>query len=197
MNLKLRGSAVPVRNRPPYGRRQHQRSDLVVGSDIGQSEEKEYCVGPGRPPKEYQFKPGASGNPKGAKRKTSLAPDLKAILERELNEKVRLRQGEREQIITKGAAGISKLVNQFAEGDRHARRDLITLAGALGVDLTAGRPEVIEQALAPPVTADDQALVDDYVRRRWRELNDAENTSELGGSGSDDSRDNDEEEAAK
>jgi hypothetical protein len=118
-------------------------------------------------------------------------------LERALNEKVRLRQGEREQIITKGAAGISKLVNQFAEGDRHARRDLILLADKLGVDLTAGQLHVIEQALAPPVTADDQALVDDYVRRRWRELNDAENTSELGGSGSDDSKGNHEEEAAK
>jgi hypothetical protein len=31
--------------------------------------EQEYKVGPGRPPKEYQFKPGQSGNPKGAKRK--------------------------------------------------------------------------------------------------------------------------------
>jgi hypothetical protein len=28
--------------------------------------ENEYRVGPGRPPKEFQFKPGQSGNPKGA-----------------------------------------------------------------------------------------------------------------------------------
>ena len=99
--------------------------------------------------------------------------------------------------MTKAAAGITKLVNQFAEGDRHALRDLILLAEKLGVDLTAGQHHVIEQALAPPVTADDQALVDDYVRRRWRELNDTENTSELGGSGSDDLKGNHEEEAAK
>ena len=36
--------------------------------------EEEYKVGPGRPPKEYQFKPGQSGNPKGAKRKEPIAP---------------------------------------------------------------------------------------------------------------------------
>jgi hypothetical protein len=185
MNPKLRGSARPVR----------ERSDLAVGSEIGQSEEKEYPVGPGRPPREYQFKPGQSGNPKGKRKRSSLAPDLKAILQRALDEKVKLRSGEREQIMTKAAAGIAKLVNQFVEGDRHALRDLILLADKLGVDLTTGQRHVIEQALAPPVTANDQALVDDYVRRRWRELNDAENTSELGGSGSDDSRNNDEEPA--
>ena len=49
----------------------------------------EYKVGPGRPPKQYQFKPGQSGNPKGAKRKTqSLVPDLKEIFERAFNQKV-------------------------------------------------------------------------------------------------------------
>jgi hypothetical protein len=43
----------------------------------------EYRVGPGRPPREFQFKPGQSGNPKGARRKLqSIAPDLKAALER-------------------------------------------------------------------------------------------------------------------
>src|SRR4029077_8319217 len=105
-------------------------------------------VGPGRPPKEYQFKPGQSGNPKGAKRKTpSMAPDLKALLERALNEEVKLRSDERDQIMTKAAAGIAKLVNQFAEGDRHARRDLIALAKTLGVDLTAGQGQAIENAL--------------------------------------------------
>src|SRR5690349_8505851 len=105
-----------------------------------------YRVGPGRPPKEFQFKPGQSGNPKGARRKPrSIAPDLKALFERALNAKVTLRQGEREKIITKAAAGIEQLVNQFAKGDRHARRDLLTLAATLGVDLVAGQGEALEQ----------------------------------------------------
>jgi hypothetical protein len=94
--------------------------------------DQDYRVGPGRPPKEYQFKAGQSGNPKGARRKPrSIAPDLKALFERALIAKVTLRQGEQEKIITKAAAGIEQLVNQFAKGDRHARRDLLALAELL------------------------------------------------------------------
>src|SRR5262245_1934444 len=123
---------------------------------------EEYKGGPGRPPREFQFKPGQSGNPKGAKRKPPpVAPDLKLLLERALNAKVKLKRGEREQIVTKAAAGIEQLVNQFAKGDRHARRDLIALADKLGVDLLAGQRNIIQQALA----LNHQAILDAYVAR--------------------------------
>jgi hypothetical protein len=128
--------------------------------------DQEYRVGPGRPPKEYQFKPGESGNPKGARRKsTSIAPDLKALFERALSGKVTLRQGEQEKIITKAAAGIEQLVNQFAKGDRHARRDLLALAARLGVDLVTGPDDALEQSVATALSANDEALLADYVRR--------------------------------
>jgi hypothetical protein len=52
---------------------------------------------------------------------------------------VKLRQGSREKIVTCAAAGIEQLVNQFAKGDRHARRDLIVLAEKLWGQL-GGRP---------------------------------------------------------
>jgi Family of unknown function (DUF5681) len=128
--------------------------------------DQDYRIGPGRPPKEYQFKPGQSGNPKGARRKPrSIAPDLKALFERALSGKVTLRQGEQEKIITKAAAGIEQLVNQFAKGDRHARRDLLALAERLGVDLVAGQGEALEQTVAAALSANDEALLADYVRR--------------------------------
>ena len=112
--------------------------------------DEEYKVGPGRPPKEFQFKPGQSGNPKGARRKANLiTPDLKAHLERALSGKVAVMEGERERFVSKAAAGIERLVNAFAEGDRHARRDVIDLAHRLGVDLTAGHSQAIEKALEP------------------------------------------------
>jgi hypothetical protein len=133
--------------------------------------DQEYRVGPGRPPKEFQFKPGQSGNPKGAPPKPrSMAPDLKALFERALSGKVTLRQGERERIITKAAAGIEQLVNQFAKGDRHARRDLLVLAERLGVDLVAGQGDALEQSVATALSANDEALLDDYVRRRAVQL---------------------------
>jgi Family of unknown function (DUF5681) len=96
--------------------------------------DQEYRVGPGRPPKEYQFKPGQSGNPKGAPRKPkSIVPDLMASFEHALNGKVTLRQGEKEKIVTKFAAGMEQLVTQFAKGDRHARHDFFLVADRLGV----------------------------------------------------------------
>jgi hypothetical protein len=140
------------------------RSNASVNTDPSNPE---YRVGPGRPPKEYQFKPGQSGNPKGARRKPrSIAPDLKALLKRALSGKVTLRQGEQEKIITKAAAGIEQLVNQFAKGDRHARRDLIALAERLGVDLVAGQGAALEQSVAAALSANDEALLADLVQRK-------------------------------
>ena len=109
--------------------RRRKRSNAPLLTSKTDPTDQEYRVGPGRPPKEHQFKPGQSGNPNGARRKPrSIAPDLKALFERALSAKVTLRQGEQEKIITKAAAGIEQLVNQFAKGDRHARRDLLALA---------------------------------------------------------------------
>ena len=145
--------------------RGRKRSDAPLRLKTHPSDQ-DYCVGPGRPPKEYQFKPGQSGNPKGAPRKPrSIAPDLKALFERALSAKVTLRQGEQQKIITKAAAGIEQLVNQFAKGDRHARRDLLALAERLGVDLVAGQGTTLEQTVAAALSANDEALLADYVRR--------------------------------
>lgn len=119
-------------------RRRHARapSDATTARQNGSSGE-EYRVGPGRPPREYQFKPGQSGNPNGAKGKSKLLRDLKAVFERALNEKVK--RGERSEIMTKFEAGCKELATQFAEGDHRARRDVFDFAGKLGIDLTAGR----------------------------------------------------------
>ena len=101
--------------------------------------EPKYKVGPGRPPKEYQFKPGQSGNPKGAKRKKpSIEFDLKLTLERALKKSVTLKQGDKERTVTMAEAGVEQLVAQYAKGDRHARRDVMELATKFGVDLLGG-----------------------------------------------------------
>jgi Family of unknown function (DUF5681) len=124
----------------------------------------EYKVGPGRPPKEFQFKRGQSGNPKGAKRKPrSVAPDLKALFERALSKPVTLKQGDKQQIVTMAAAGIEQTVAQFAKGDRHARRDVFWLAEKLGVDLLPGQDKAIEQAL--PFNHQEIALA--YALRQY------------------------------
>jgi hypothetical protein len=126
----------------PGGEARHARrgsEPTVAAAPSAASTEQVDRVGPGRPPKQYQWKPGQSGNPSGGKRKHKLADDVKALFERALNEKVNLRRGERAEIMTKLEAGVNALASQFAEGDHRARRDIFAFAAKLGIDLTAGR----------------------------------------------------------
>jgi hypothetical protein len=133
---------------------------------------KSYDVGYGRPPKEFRFNKGRSGNPAGTSRKPpSLAADLKVSLERALNTKVKRRRGKKDDIVTKGTAGIDMLVSQYADGDRHARRDVFTLAATLGVDLTAGQNRTIEHVVTEALAAEDEAIIKDFLRRHGVELN--------------------------
>ena len=129
--------------------------------------DQEYKVGPGRPPKEYRFKPGQSGNPKGAKRQPkSMAPDLKVALEQALNKTIKLKQGDKERIVSMAVAGIEQLVAQYAKGDRHARRDLIALADKLGVDLMAGQQQALQETLA----ANHAAILQAFVQRQNNQM---------------------------
>ena len=123
-----------------------------------------YEVGYRRPPQAYRFKKGRSGNPTGIKQKApSLAADLRALLERALNTKIR--HGGRKQNVTKAAAGIEQLATQFAAGDPHARHDLVALAEKLGIDLTAGQHGAIEKAVTAALAAEDEAIIIDFLRR--------------------------------
>jgi Family of unknown function (DUF5681) len=157
--------------------RHRNRSDAAVSLSADPSDQ-EYRVGPGRPPKEYRWKPGQSGNPKGAPRKPkSIVPDLLASFEDALNGKVTLRQGEKEKIVTKFAAGIEQLVTQFAKGDRHARRDLFLLTDRLGI-LEGLRKAMNKKAReeVPSITRDmsPQEAMNAYIKLLDREDDDPE-----------------------
>jgi Family of unknown function (DUF5681) len=127
--------------------------------------EEEYRVGPGRPPKEHRWKPGQSGNPKGAKRKKrSLIPELKAEFERVFSQKLKVTQGDRQRLISRWVAGLEQLSIQFAKGDRHARRDVFYFAEKLGVDLLTPTKSSDETA-----STDHEAILEGYVERRMQE----------------------------
>ncbi len=125
---------------------------------------KSYDIGYGKPPKNHRFRRGESGNPSGKRRKAS-APDLKAQLQSALNKTVTIRSGKHQKVMSKAAAGIDQLVDQFAAGDRNARRDLMAVAGELGIDWTAGHRQAIESALEENLAAEDEELLADFVRR--------------------------------
>jgi Family of unknown function (DUF5681) len=126
-----------------------------------------YRVGPGHPPREHQFKPGQSGNPAGARRKSrSIAPDLKAHLQEALNSKINLMQDDKKRIISKAAARIEQVVNAFAEGDRHARRDVLDMARRLNLDLLGGHTQGDAPSPQASSPAEDEAILADFLRRR-------------------------------
>jgi hypothetical protein len=123
----------------------------------------EYKVGPDRPPKEYQFKKGRSGNPKGAKRKSpSLVPDVKRLLQKALDRKITVTQGERKRTLTLLEAGIEQLVSQFVKGDRHARNELFKRAEQLGLDLLGTR-ETTSQMRGDAIGKDEGDLTREEI----------------------------------
>jgi hypothetical protein len=140
-----------------------EKIDDPTGGEATQSSDSQYKVGPGHPPLESQFKKGApSPNPKGRPRKrASIAPDLKKLLEDGLKKKVKAKNGDTQVSLTRATLGIEQLLNQFAKGDRYARRDLMDIAKELGVDLLAGQKEKIEEALSPS----HQAILDSFISR--------------------------------
>jgi hypothetical protein len=149
----------PARD-PTHPFYERDEAESEAKSDL--SEGDAYKVGPGFPPNESKWKKGGrSPNPKGRPKKVpSMKPDLKKALESALNEKIVVTSKDKKEIVlTKAALGIQQLVNQFAKGDRHARRDLFQYASLLGVELHA--KNIIEEALG----VDDQAIVDAAFRR--------------------------------
>jgi hypothetical protein len=143
---------------------EHNNNRCANAVPAPETSEPEYKVGPGRPPKEFRFKPGQSGNPKGAKRKPKpIAPDLKAALEQALNKQIKVKQGEKERMVSMAVAGIEQLVAQFVKGNHQARRDLIALADKLDVDLMASQRQALEQALAP----NHEVILQTYVERQY------------------------------
>src|SRR5713101_2090569 len=126
------------------------------------SDEDTYKVGPGRPPKQYTWRPGGrSPNPKGRPKKVpSLKPDMKKMLEDCLHERIEVTKDNKKVKLTRLELGVRQLVNQSAKGDRHARRDLFQYAAQLGINLQQAK-DLVAEALG----VDQQAIVDAAFRR--------------------------------
>ena len=121
-------------------------------------------VGPGRPPADTQWKKGGpSPNPRGRPRKDqTMRLDLRQAFEQAINKKVAVPRGDKTVRMTRVEIGLELLLNQFAKGDRHARRDLMALADKLGIDFLAKHKQTLEQALTPNY----QAILEASFARR-------------------------------
>ncbi len=127
----------------------------------------EYRVGYRRPPRHTQFKKGKSGNPRGRPKGLS---NFRTVVEQELQQKIPLRQGDKITVATKQRAFVLTLLDGALKRDAKATVAWIALLRSLGM---LGEP--YEPASTEPVTANDQEIIADFLRRH-RETNEVKNT---------------------
>ncbi|MXU66596.1 DUF5681 domain-containing protein [Oceanomicrobium pacificus] len=113
--------------------------------------DNEYEVGYGRPPKASQFKKGQSGNPKG---RPKGAKGIRASLQRELEAKVTIREGNRQIRVSKAEAMVKRLSSNALKGDMKA------LALLLKLDSEQGARQEADVAEREPTGSLDPADLD-------------------------------------
>lgn len=115
-------------------------------------------VGYKNPPRGSQFKPGQSGNPKG---RPPGSKNLKTLIERELNQKVTVREGSRSRQLTKREVLVKQLVKKALEGDHRAQQTLLKVNQEQAASHRSANDN------APPADApldqDDRAILDVFA----------------------------------
>jgi hypothetical protein len=129
------------------------------------SDDTEYEVGYGKPPKQNQFKPGQSGNPKGRPKGIK---NLNTDIEEELNEMLLVNEAGKSQHITKQRAMIKSLFAKAIKGDTRAANVLINLI--LGLEQTRIASESTET-----MAEEDLAILEAFKTRILQESTSKEN----------------------
>ena len=121
---------------------------------------KDYEVGYKRPPKNTQFQPGQSGNPKGRPKGTrNLATDLAE----ELEQKILITEGGKQQWTTKQQAVIKTLIAKAVKGETRAADVLIKLI--LGIEEARNA-----QSSSEEISEEDETILAQYRESLLREL---------------------------
>jgi len=132
---------------PPFGGPQVSRSD---------NSKADYDVGYGRPPVHTRFKPGQSGNPKG---RPAGGANAKTTVERLINEKVSVREGEKTRQMTKLEALLQAHTMKAIKGDPRSASIVIGVVAKMGLF-----GDQAEETLAA-LPQEDTAILDDFLRR--------------------------------
>lgn len=116
---------------------------------------KEYEVGYGKPPKEYQFKKGQSGNKKGRPKNSK---NTYVLLDEILSQTIPITENGKLMHISKRNALLIQLVNKAVKGDLKALNAL--LPHMLVVDAKEEEKEKIISSL----NKDDEEIITNYLK---------------------------------
>lgn len=102
----------------------------------------DYDVGYGKPPKQHQFKPGQSGNPKGGRKPSKTLEDL--IFE-EAGKKVTVKMGGEATTINKRQALVKSLYAKAINGDLRAVQIIFSLLTQADAKLLATEAQKLSE----------------------------------------------------
>jgi len=96
-----------------------------------------YC----QPPKQHQFKPGQSGNPKGRPKGT---PTFQDVMTKEAAKLIKVKQGDKIIHVPKVEALARRIFGLALEGDLAAARLVFQLTAMSEISATASSTEIFE-----------------------------------------------------
>jgi hypothetical protein len=119
---------------------------------------KDYEIGYCKPPKHTRFKPGQCGYPSGRPRGQR---NFRTAIREALKEKMTIREGGRTRKLSKMDVVIQVALNKALKGDAKGLAAIVQLARWAGL-----MDEEPETSSTESLSAEDQAILDDYFARR-------------------------------
>lgn len=121
--------------------------------DNNKENQKDYEVGYKRPPREHQFKPGQSGNPKGRPKKNkNFVEDVKG----EMNELIQIQEQGKLKKITKQKALAKRIVADALSGKTSIIKLLLPILSDKNFEIKDFEEDLSQE---------DQAILEDYIKR--------------------------------
>jgi hypothetical protein len=144
-----------------------EKNEPLLDAEAGSAPaaDRGYKVGYRRPPLQSRFKPGTSGNNKGRPKGSHNA---KTIVGKVLNDPITLRENGKARRTSKLEAMITAIAHKAMKGDTPALNAVVALLIRTGI-----LNEAENQELTTSLPKDDEAIVNDYVRRKTAAVADA------------------------